>query len=73
MFKNNSTAHHYSPDWMLMNGKVPYSNVSTKAHESFTVTKGTETYSYTRLMELLLIQWVSPRFDSFFFLFFVTL
>ncbi|KAH7853699.1 hypothetical protein Vadar_005671 [Vaccinium darrowii] len=36
-------AYHAPPDGMLMNGKGPYKDPRTKAHESFTVTQG-ETY-----------------------------
>ncbi|KAE9465352.1 hypothetical protein C3L33_02745, partial [Rhododendron williamsianum] len=41
--KLNTTFWAYDgpPDGMLMNGRGPYKNPSTKAHESFTVTQGT--------------------------------
>ncbi|KAF5948026.1 hypothetical protein HYC85_013983 [Camellia sinensis] len=40
--KLNTTvwAYHMPPDGMLMNGKGPYLDPLTKAHESFTVTQG---------------------------------
>ncbi|XP_058208122.1 monocopper oxidase-like protein SKU5 [Rhododendron vialii] len=38
-------AYDGPPDGMLMNGRGPYKNPSTKAHESFTVTQG-KTYRF---------------------------
>ncbi|CAL5404324.1 unnamed protein product [Camellia sinensis] len=45
--KLNTTvwAYHMPPDGMLMNGKGPYLDPFTKAHESFTVTRG-KTYRF---------------------------
>jgi hypothetical protein len=52
------------PLWILMNGKGPYLNTSTKVYESFTVAQGNEVP-----LLAIKINWCTLKLNNFFFFF----